>query len=169
MQTAGTDFWTIATAIGTWLAAIATFTAAIVALFAMNSWRKQEQAKAFKNVMMGLRAFLFELEAMPNSYSNIYQSGIWSSTDETRDKAIKRYTPCCEAWGGYRVFSKNKELERAWNKVNYNITGYLYRGSNKCINKTTELVNELERQYDLTNESRIKKWYEKAVAARVCE
>lgn len=169
MQTIEADFWVIATAIGTWMAAIATFSAAIVALFAMRSWRKQEQAKAFKNVMMGLRAFLFELEAMPNSFSNINRLGTYNGADMFRDNAIKRYTPCCEAWGGYRVFSKSKDIMTAWYNVDRNITDYIYRGNYKNINETTKLINELERQYDLTNESRIKKWYEKAVAARVCE
>lgn len=169
MQTIEADFWVIATAIGTWMAAIATFTAAIVALIAMSNWKKQEKAKAFKNVMMGLRAFLFELEAMPSSYSNIYSANSFSSSDGSRDNAIKRYTPCCEAWGGYRVFSKSKDIMTAWYNVDRNITDYIYRGNYKNINETTKLINELERQYDLTNEGRIKKWYEKAVAARVCE
>lgn len=169
MQTAGTDFWTIATAIGTWLAAIATFTAAIVALVAMSSWKKQEKAKAFKNVMMGLRAFLFELEAMPDKLNAIHGPRTIMLKDEEHKSAIKLYTPCCESWGGYRVFSSNKDLVKAWDNVNFNITSYLYRGNNKDIKKTTNLVNELEKQYELANESRIKKWYEKAVAARVCE
>lgn len=168
MQTAGTDFWTIATAIGTWLAAIATFTAAIVALFAMNSWRKQEQAKAFKNVMMGLRAFLFELEGFPENFSDI-DTHIHGSSDVYRDNAIKRYTPCREAWGGYRVFSRNKDIENAWNDVDRHMTGYIYRARNKRINEAIKLVNELEQQYDLANKGRIEKWYEKAAAARICE
>lgn len=160
MQTAESEFWLIITAIGTWMAAIATFSAAIVALVAMRSWTKQEKAKAFKSVMMGLRAFLFELESMPSSYSSIYSHTTGSSNDWCRGDAIKLYSRCREAWAGYSVFSKNKNIISSWAKVDVKITDYVYRGKDKDFNTITKLVDELEKQYDLENRSRIKKWCE---------
>lgn len=41
--------WSYWSMIGTWISAIATLSAAVVGLFALNGWRKQEEAKELKD------------------------------------------------------------------------------------------------------------------------
>lgn len=129
-----TESWTILSAVGACASALATFIAAIVALFAMHTWKSQERTKAYQRYLMALTTFEDELNILPTSFSSYYCNQSRSSTDHARPDAIRAFSRCHEAWIGYSIYPHSDSQLKAWKELEIAAKKYLYNeGDRKMI------------------------------------
>lgn len=140
-----TESWTILSAVGACASALATFIAAIVALFAMHTWKSQERTKAYQRYLMALKTFEAELNILPTQFSSYYNKQIRSSTDHARPDAIRAFSKCQEAWVGYSIYPHSVSQSKAWKGLEDAANGYLYRGRDKNEIDSHISTNQVEK------------------------
>lgn len=120
--------WSVVSSIATCAAAIATVSAAIVAFFAMRSWKAQEKLKAYQKYKMSLDVLESELSILPDRFSPTQSYGSHHSSDGERPAAVRAFSKCSEAWIGYSVHRPSSQEMDAWNSLFRVARAYLYTG-----------------------------------------
>ncbi|MGQ5732336.1 hypothetical protein ACUNI2_11130 [Serratia sp. IR-2025] len=129
-----TESWTILSAVGACASALATFIAAIVALFAMHTWKSQERTKAYQRYLMALTTFEAELNILPTDFTSRHAYGTYSPRNHYRPDAIRAFSKCQEAWVGYSIYPHSESQLKSWDKLESAAKSYLYYGvDNKDI------------------------------------
>ncbi|MEI7181352.1 hypothetical protein BSK71_07740 [Pectobacterium actinidiae] len=144
------DTWVMLGAIGSCLAALATFFAAIVAILAMKSWKKQEKTKAYQKYKMSIEGFKAELNILSDSFSNKNSHSTYSGSDPLRPDAIRAFAKCQVAWIGYEIYSATQEQSHAWETLSNSANGYLFGGRKK-----NELLAPINTVLSIKQEVRI--------------
>lgn len=106
--------WSVVSSISTCAAALSTTVAAIVAFYAMRSWKVQEKIKAHQKYKMSLDVLRYDLSVLPEEFSSTSGYSTRQNSDEQRSAAIKVFSKCSEAWVGYSVHGHTREELEAW-------------------------------------------------------
>lgn len=138
--------WSVVNSIATCAAAISTTIAAIVAFYAMRSWKVQEKIKAHQKYKMSLDVLKYDLSILPKEFSSTEGYSTQQYSDAKRPDAIKAFSKCSEAWVGYSVHGHTREELEAWNSLYSMAMFYLYRGGHR-----TSLDVPLVKAYNLTS------------------
>lgn len=139
--------WSMVSSIATCAAALSTTVAAIVAFYAMRSWKVQEKIKAHQKYKMSLDVLKYDLSILPKEFSSTEGYSTQQYSDAKRPDAIKAFSKCSEAWVGYSVHGHTREELEAWNSLYSVAMAYLYSGGYR-----TSLDDPLIKAYNLTSD-----------------
>lgn len=123
--------WSVLSSIATCAAALSTTVAAIVAFYAMRSWKVQEKIKAHQKYKMSLDVLRYDLSVLPEEFSSTYGYSTHRGSDNQRPDAIRAFSKCSEAWVGYSVHGHTREELKAWESLHTVAKAYLYFGGHR--------------------------------------
>lgn len=138
--------WSVVSSIATCAAALSTTVAAIVAFYAMRSWKIQEKIKAHQKYKMSLDVLRYDLTLLPEEFSSTLGYLTSKGSDNKRPDAIRAFSKCSEAWVGYSVHGHTKEELDAWKSLHRVARAYLYTGGHR-----KSLNDPLEKAYNINS------------------
>ncbi|EPX9548712.1 hypothetical protein ACW6GR_000026 [Klebsiella michiganensis] len=138
--------WSVVSSIATCAAALSTTVAAIVAFYAMRSWKVQEKIKAYQKYKMSLDVLRHDLSVLPEEFTSTRSHSTYRGSDDKRPVAIRAFSKCSEAWVGYSVHRHTKEELDAWEKLRSVANAYLFYGGHR-----KSLNDPLEKAYSINS------------------